>query len=334
MISTQDATSFQRHAELLRQHYRLGPELIPQQFLRGTSSESWKVLDVGTGKVLCLRVCDQSKRAASVEAELLWRESLRAHSRAPIASVVYTNTGEPVVQLLGQEGLTLNLEEFITSDTNFDFPPLLSATDRAAAAGLTLADLHRAGQAAVMGGASIPQGRGFSTQDLGRSLAASSHFDCDSRAELKEIWSTVFCEWQEVASGLPQVVIHGDFHPGNCAWRSGECVGVFDFEYARKDSRILDVAYAILFFCVDWTSAKVAVDEQSLSKLVRSYEEIAAGSEEGRFSVAESAALTLAIRFVTVGCWCWAIEARAQGRISSRFELACRDLSRISFSAC
>ena len=45
---------------------------------------------------------------------------------------------------------------------------------------------------------------------------------------------------------LPEQPIHGDWHPGNLRYRNGEVVAVFDFDSARLEPRIADVANAAL----------------------------------------------------------------------------------------
>lgn len=54
-------------------------------------------------------------------------------------------------------------------------------------------------------------------------------------------------EWS-VPTGPGPVVCHGDPQPGNFAWRDGEVVGLFDWDAARPDAPISDVAYALLWF--------------------------------------------------------------------------------------
>ncbi|PWH19742.1 MAG: hypothetical protein DDG59_02205 [Anaerolineae bacterium] len=51
---------------------------------------------------------------------------------------------------------------------------------------------------------------------------------------------------------LPRVIIHHDYHPGNLRFVGDEIVGLFDFDWAKRDCRILDVALALFYFATEW----------------------------------------------------------------------------------
>lgn len=53
-------------------------------------------------------------------------------------------------------------------------------------------------------------------------------------------------------SSLPHLAIHGDYHPGNLKFRNGKVSGLFDFDWARMDTRCFDVALAVAYFCTRW----------------------------------------------------------------------------------
>jgi homoserine kinase type II len=55
---------------------------------------------------------------------------------------------------------------------------------------------------------------------------------------------------------LPHLAIHGDYHPGNLKFRGGTVTGLFDFDWARMDSRCFDVALAITYFCSFWNGSR------------------------------------------------------------------------------
>lgn len=46
----------------------------------------------------------------------------------------------------------------------------------------------------------------------------------------------------------PPAIIHGDWHPGNLLFRHGQIVGVLDFDSARVEPRVVDVANGALQF--------------------------------------------------------------------------------------
>lgn len=49
----------------------------------------------------------------------------------------------------------------------------------------------------------------------------------------------------------PRVIVHGDWHPGNLLFHEGEIAAVLDFDSARIEPRVVDVANACLQFSMD-----------------------------------------------------------------------------------
>ncbi len=54
------------------------------------------------------------------------------------------------------------------------------------------------------------------------------------------------------AGGLPEVIIHSDYHPGNLRFSGNKISGLVDFDWAKVDLRSFDVALAVWYFCVSW----------------------------------------------------------------------------------
>ena len=54
------------------------------------------------------------------------------------------------------------------------------------------------------------------------------------------------------AAGLPTVINHSDYHPGNLKWRDEHGVGLFDFDWTKLDYRLFDIAIGIVYFCTSW----------------------------------------------------------------------------------
>jgi len=48
----------------------------------------------------------------------------------------------------------------------------------------------------------------------------------------------------------PKSIIHGDWHPGNMLFRDGNICAVLDFDAARRQPHIIDVAYGMLQFSI------------------------------------------------------------------------------------
>jgi len=52
--------------------------------------------------------------------------------------------------------------------------------------------------------------------------------------------------------GLPRCPVFCDYHPGNLKWGDEHGVGLFDFDWAKLDYRIFDIAIGIVYFCTSW----------------------------------------------------------------------------------
>jgi homoserine kinase type II len=57
------------------------------------------------------------------------------------------------------------------------------------------------------------------------------------------------------AGGLPKVIVHSDYHPGNLKFEGAEISGLVDFDWAKVDVRAFDVALAVWYFCASWEGA-------------------------------------------------------------------------------
>ncbi len=57
-------------------------------------------------------------------------------------------------------------------------------------------------------------------------------------------------------SVLPHVAIHGDYHPGNLKYKDEKVIGMFDFDWAKMDTRCFDVSLAVNYFCSSWEGSQ------------------------------------------------------------------------------
>ena len=76
-----------------------------------------------------------------------------------------------------------------------------------------------------------------------------SHAD-DVRRWLAEVSSAL----RRSARGLPKVINHSDYHPGNLKFVGAQISGLVDFDWAKVDLRAFDVALATWYFCASWES--------------------------------------------------------------------------------
>jgi homoserine kinase type II len=78
---------------------------------------------------------------------------------------------------------------------------------------------------------------------------------------------------------MPRTYVHGDWHPGNLLFREGQIVGVLDFDSARVEPRISDIANGALQFSMSITDAEhpddwpETLDAGAMRWLVRGYDE-------------------------------------------------------------
>jgi homoserine kinase type II len=75
----------------------------------------------------------------------------------------------------------------------------------------------------------------------------------------------------------PRTIIHGDWHPGNVIFQGGRVVAAVDFDSARLEPRVADVANAALQFGMvmtgdDPANWPVDLDVDRILRLVRGYE--------------------------------------------------------------
>jgi homoserine kinase type II len=51
---------------------------------------------------------------------------------------------------------------------------------------------------------------------------------------------------------MVELVIHCDYHPGNCKFDGEQVIGLFDFDWSKVDLRCYDVAMALWYFFACW----------------------------------------------------------------------------------
>jgi len=97
------------------------------------------------------------------------------------------------------------------------------------------------------------------------------HRTCDSllRKHLEHILATVAAclAFKDNLQGILEVPVHCDYHPGNIKYRKFEAVGLFDFDWAKIDYRIFDVALALVYFVSVWageTAGSLRLDKFKL----------------------------------------------------------------------
>lgn len=94
-----------------------------------------------------------------------------------------------------------------------------------------------------------------------------------------------FSEW-------PQQIVHSDWHPGNMLYRGPRVVAVIDYDAARINQRIVDVANGALQFSItgggdDCSKWPDYLDESRFKRFLRGYDSTYRSTPEQMLSVAE-----------------------------------------------
>jgi thiamine kinase-like enzyme len=139
-----------------------------------------------------------------------------ARGWAPV--MVATRSGEHECVL---DGARWSLSHFIESDPPFNWTQPEWSVEQTRAAGVALAKWQQFGTRFV--------------HELGENVPEQ-------------------CNLQEHGDEdtLPWVLNHGDYHPGNLLFRDNEVCAVLDYEYARMQSPLYDLGYAIVMFAGRW----------------------------------------------------------------------------------
>lgn len=128
---------------------------------------------------------------------------------------------------------------------------------------------------------------------------------------------------------LPQTVVQGDYHPANLKFRDGRVVGVFDWDWASRQPRMVDVADGLLFFCGERGGALIPGDIWSLTQAFRIDEERVERFLEGYSAVIEASPREWGALPDLMRCrWLYCRVDAAQRKVEAgrRVEFVTRDL--------
>jgi len=80
-------------------------------------------------------------------------------------------------------------------------------------------------------------------------------------------------------SQLVELVVHCDYHPGNLKYQNDQAIGLFDFDWSKRDVRLFDVALALWYFFCSWEAGqdgKMRLDEARM--YLEAYQRVLEGS--------------------------------------------------------
>ena len=76
----------------------------------------------------------------------------------------------------------------------------------------------------------------------------------------------------EAFSGMPQIPIHCDYHPGNLKYRDEKGVGLFDFDWSKIDYRLFDLALGLVYFTSIWDAGLQGLRAEKFSLFLKAYD--------------------------------------------------------------
>jgi Ser/Thr protein kinase RdoA (MazF antagonist) len=247
-------------------HYDLGVIQNAKEFARGSRRSPKLLLRAVDGRYLLKRRAGGRDKPERVEFAHALLEKLRKR-RFPVPALVRTRDGQD--SMLRARGHVYELFEFMDGE-RYD-----GSLEQTTHAGKTLARFHRAVADFQTGW--VPSRRAYHESQAVRdglnsipSTTASHDSVVGHEAELLSLTQELYERYEEAAEaadacGLnawPTAIIHGDWHPGNMLFRGGRVAVVLDFDSARQQTRIIDVANGLLQFSIlrgsgepaDWPS--------------------------------------------------------------------------------
>lgn len=243
-----------------------GLEVQPEQLSPGSGTANASVIvHTDEGRLLLRR---RNPRYAHTD-WVRFDHALFAHLRScglPAPETVVGPNGEGWVIRTGR---IYELFRYIEGDQHRP-----GAEDELADAGRTLARVHAA-TADFLPPASKLWPRFHSpvlARDGLRELLEQAEHTNEPTATLKSLESAIRLAEELVERlpderyrALPQAIVHGDYHPGNLKFQGGRVVGLFDWDWASRQPRMVDVADGLLFFCAVRDTPMIAGDIWSLT---------------------------------------------------------------------
>jgi homoserine kinase type II len=260
-----DAAQASQLETIISNQYDLGKLVDYEQLFLGYCNISYTIIIERNGKRKKFFL--RRYRQGITEEEIAFEHSLINHLKKKsfhlIAGIIPTRDGKTYVQRFEDGGnIFYTIFEFLTGDDRYTWvDPNCSDEDLKGAAAI-LARYHSAVSEL------IPEGKKYEAKIIDLLPETAQMVDrCAQRAG-KTVFDTYFLEninlIQETIQhiqriteeneyrGLPQLMVHCDFHPGNLKFQNENITGLFDFDWSKVDVRCFDLGLAMFYFCVSW----------------------------------------------------------------------------------
>ena len=275
--------------DILKKNYRLGKLLDIEEILTGYCNQSftvWMEKNKFISKFLVRRY-----RLGTAEQEIKFEHALIYHLRKSefkltpdlilqmngnsYVKIQELDKGKPVVRFWA-------IFEFVEGENRYTWMDTDLSDAEITSAGQVLSRLHCAAQNFL-----IPPGSGrlqpkimdfLPTFQLPYSKFANraGKTKC-GRLFLKNMDNILAIIRKTIISKsdlikMPFLPIHGDYHQGNLKYKKGRVVGVLDFDWAKIDFRLFDIALAVIYFSANWEKKRGgSLDRDKFETFIGSY---------------------------------------------------------------
>lgn len=260
------------------EHYKIG-ELFRYEMLdRGYVNVSYSIETVAKGRSgepsahETTRYFFRKYKRGITEQEVSFEHSVISHLVEQdfdlVAALIPTVDGETYVKRGEQEAVGVGtpvfyaLFEFLPGEDRYTWDRPACSDDDLKRAAAVLGDYHRAVYGLEPKGqrtepkihALLP----LMAERMEQHLAESRDtvFDAYLRQHgdlvQEEIDGTLQALRHRGCGEMTQLVVHGDYHPGNLKFEDSEVTGLFDFDWSKIDARGFDVGLALVYFCTAW----------------------------------------------------------------------------------
>jgi homoserine kinase type II len=254
---------------IVKAHYELGELLYSEEIHGGYVNRSFAIRVKGNdGQVKYLI---RRYNPAIAENEIRFEHALISYFKANgfdlAAGLLPSKTGGTYVKQERTIAGRMHTEfwavfEFLEGEDRYTWVDTNVAPEDMISAAEVLADLHQTGQ-----NFRTPEGAERNQPKINDFLptfrhayaaysqkAGKTRFDqcfLQHRDHILSVVDRALIPAQDV-SRMPQIPVHCDYHQGNLKYEGSRVIGVFDFDWAKIDLRLFDVALALVYFCVCW----------------------------------------------------------------------------------